>query len=467
MTEKQEKISAEGDRKTRISGDLPSRESLVAQGKELRNRCPRTSHAGWTPPTDRPDPLALIEESNRGRVQELLPIRYGRMLQSPFTFYRGTAAIMAADLARTPTTGVHVQACGDCHLLNFGAFATPERRLVFDINDFDETLPAPWEWDVKRLAASFVIAGRSNQFSAADSRAAALACIRSYRQRMAECAGMRTLDVWYARIESEDVLAFIQEGEIRSRLLKRIRKAGQRDEFPKLADITEGKPVIRDNPPLIYHPPEASSEEFAAQIERSLAAYRSSLYADRRLLFDRYRLQDVAIKVVGVGSVGTRCSVVLMMAGPDDSLFLQVKEARRSVLEPYAGKSAIANRGERVVTGQRIMQSASDLFLGWTADGAGRHFYVRQLRDMKLKPQVELFSPATLLQYAEFCGWALAHGHARSGQPALISGYLGKKGQFDEAVAAFAVAYADQSEQDYRALSEAARSGRIVVSLKG
>ena len=451
----------------RINGDLLSREALAAQGKELRDRCPRTSHAGWTPPADRPDPLKLIEESNRGRVRELLPIRYGRMLQSPFAFYRGTAAIMAADLARTPTTGVHVQACGDCHLLNFGAFATPERRLVFDINDFDETLPAPWEWDVKRLAASFVVAGRSNRFRTADSRAAALACVRSYRERMAECAGMRSLDVWYARIESDDVLALIKEDETRRQIQKRIRKAGQRDEYPRLVDITVGKPVIRDNPPLIYHPPEASSAEFATQIEKSLAAYRISLSADRRLLLDRYRLQDFAIKVVGVGSVGTRCSVLLMMAGSGDALFLQVKEARKSVLEPYAEKSTIANHGERIVTGQRIMQSASDIFLGWTAGAPGRHFYVRQLRDMKLKPRVEQFTPATLLQYAQFCGWALAHAHARSGQPALISGYLGKGGRFDEAVAEFSVAYADQSERDYRTLYEAAQNGRIEVRSEG
>jgi len=451
----------------RINGDLLSREALAAQGKELRDRCPRVSHAGWTPPADRPDPLKLIEESNRGRVRELLPIRYGRMLQSQFAFYRGTAAIMAADLARTPTTGVHVQTCGDCHLLNFGAFATPERRLVFDINDFDETLPAPWEWDVKRLAASFVVAGRNNRFRPADARAAALACVRSYRERMAQCAEMRMLDVWYARIESDDVMALIKEDETRRQIQKRIKKARQRDEFPKLVDVAKGKPVIRDNPPLIYHPAGADSEEFAAQIKKSLAAYRASLYADRRLLFDRYRLQDMAIKVVGVGSVGTRCSVVLMMAVSGDPLFLQVKEARRSVLEPYAGKSAIANQGERVVTGQRIMQSASDLFLGWTAGAAGRHFYIRQLRDMKLKPLVDQFTPATLLQYAQFCGWALAHAHARSGQPALISGYLGKGDRFDEAVAEFAATYADQSERDYGLLVEAAQSGRIEVSREG
>jgi uncharacterized protein (DUF2252 family) len=467
MTGTQKKQSAENNRTIPISGDFPSRKTLAAQGKELRDLCPRTSHAGWTPPTDRPDPLALIEESNRGRVRELIPIRYGRMLQSPFTFYRGTAAIMAADLARTPTTGVHVQSCGDCHLLNFGGFATPERRLVFDINDFDETLPAPWEWDVKRLAASFVIAGRSNRFHEADARAAALACVRSYRERMAECAKMRMLDVWYTRIDSKNVLAMIQEDEVRRRIRMRTRKARQRDEFPRLVDVAGGKPVIRNKPPLIYHLPEASGAEFAAQIEKSLAAYRASLPAYRRVLLDRYRLQDIAAKVVGVGSVGTRCAIVLMMAGADDPLFLQVKEARRSVLEPYVGKSSFANNGERIVTGQRIMQSASDLFLGWTAGNAGRHFYVRQLRDMKLKPLVELFTPPTLLQYAESCGRALAHAHARSGQPALISGYLGKGRRFDVAVAEFAVAYADQSERDYQALLEAAQSGRIEVSRDG
>jgi uncharacterized protein (DUF2252 family) len=440
---------------------------LTARGKELRDSCPRSSHDTWSPPKGRRDPLALIEETNLGRMPELIPIRYSRMLQSAFTFFRGTAAIMAADLARTPSTGLYVQACGDCHLLNFGGFATPERRLVFDINDFDETLPAPWEWDVKRLAASFVVAGRSNSFTPQDSRAAAVASVRSYRLRMAECARMTTLDVWYATVEAKKIIAMISEAEVRRRLQKRIKKERHRNEVPMLVEVAGGRTVIKDNPPLIYHLPEAGGEEFTAQIEKSLKSYRTSLPAYRRVLFDRYRIQDIAIKVVGVGSVGTRCSVALMIAESGEPLFLQVKEARRSVLEPYAGKSSIANRGERVVTGQRIMQSASDLFLGWAAGGEGRHYYVRQLRDMKLKSRVEIFTPGTLLQHAKLCGWVLANAHARSGQPALISGYLGKGGRFDEAVAEFAVAYADQNERDYRVLCEAAQSGRIEVRKEG
>jgi uncharacterized protein (DUF2252 family) len=447
--------------------ETPPRNLLVAQGRELRDRCSRSSHAGWTPPADRPDPLKLIEESNRGRVPELVPIRYGRMLASSFTFFRGAPAVMAADLARTPTTGVRVQASGDCHLLNFGGFATPERRLLFDINDFDETLPAPWEWDVKRLAASFVVAARVNQFRPADAYATALACVRSYRLRMAEFAGMRVLDVWYSRIDARTIQPIVREADARNSLLQRIRKAYRNDVvgkgFPKLVDVVDGKPRIRDVPPLIYHSPEDQGEEFWARITKALAEYRATLPYERRALLDRYRLTDIAIKVVGVGSVGTLCAVVLLMAGPNDPLFLQVKEARRSVLEPFAGESAFANRGERVVTGQRLMQSASDIFLGWTKGAAGRHFYVRQLRDMKMKPLVEMFSPAMMLDYGELCGWALARAHARSGKPALISGYLGKTDRFDEAVAEFAVAYADQNERDYRLLCEAAWSGRIEV----
>ncbi|MBI5688090.1 MAG: DUF2252 domain-containing protein [Verrucomicrobia bacterium] len=447
--------------------ESPSREILTAQGKGLRDKCPRRSHAGWSPPADRPDPVRLIEQSNLGRLPELIPIRYGRMLVSPFTFFRGAPAIMAADLSRTPATGVRVQACGDCHLLNFGGFATPERRLVFDINDFDETLVAPWEWDVKRLAASFVVAAGVNRFRASEARAAASTCVRAYRRRTAEFAAMRTLDMWYSRIDAEAVEAVIKEADDRMRLRKRIRKNARQGAagkgFPKLTRGPGGRLVICDNPPLLFHRPGDKGREFEAQLAQALAGYRESLAFERRQLLDRYRLMDAATKVVGVGSVGTFCAVALLMAGPGDPLFLQVKEARASVLEPYAGESPFASRGERIVSGQRLMQSASDIFLGWTTGAAGRHFYVRQLRDMKLKPQVEVFSPAMLACYAELCGWALARAHARSGQAALISGYLGKSDRFEEAVADFAVAYAEQNERDYRALGEAARSGRIKV----
>jgi uncharacterized protein (DUF2252 family) len=446
-------------------GPLPSPDELIAHGKALRGSCPRAGHAGWSSPADRRDPLALIEESNQGRIPELLPIRYGRMLQSPFTFFRGAAAIMAADLARTPTTGARVQACGDCHLLNFGGFATPERRLLFDINDFDETLPAPWEWDVKRLAASFAIASRHNGFRAADARDTVEACARSYRKRLAEFSDQRVLQVWYASIDADAVLASLKEAKARKRLEKRIAKAASRDvfadDFPKLADLRDGRPVIKDNPPLIYHRHDRGDTEFTATVVRVLADYRETLPDDRHALLERYRVHDVATKVVGVGSVGTMCAIALLMAGETDPLFLQVKEARRSVLEPFAGESAYRNRGQRIVAGQRLMQAASDLFLGWTAGPEGRHFYVRQLRDMKLKPLVEHFTPTTMRDYAKLCGWALARAHARSGQPAVISGYLGKSDRCDRAVTAFAMDYADQNERDYEALQRAVREGRI------
>ena len=444
-----------------------SREQLYAEGKAIRDTCPRESHADWKPPADRSDPIEILEASNKGRLPELIPVRYGRMIPSPFVFYRGAAAIMAADLAHTPATGIRVQSCGDAHLMNFGAFATPERRVVFDINDFDETLPAPWEWDVKRLATSFLIASRSNGFSEADARKTALRCVRSYRERMAEFAQMRTLEVWYARLDLETILPSIKDQEAQKRLQRRVQKAEASDmlevDFPKLVSVENGEPTIRDNPPLIYHLREQAGPEFEARVADAFARYRESLPDERRVLLDRYQRKDLAMKVVGVGSVGTFCAVILMMADVDDPLFLQVKEAGTSVLEPYAGKSIYANHGQRVVNGLRLMQSASDLFLGWTEGREGRHFYVRQLHDMKIKLLVELFTLKVMVQYAEYCGWALARAHARAGQPALIAGYLGKGDQFDEAVADFATAYAEQNERDYKALVRAVRQGRIEV----
>ena len=423
-----------------------SREQLYAEGKAIRDTCPRESHADWKPPADRSDPIEILEASNKGRLPELIPVRYGRMIPSPFVFFRGAAAIMAADLAHTPATGIRVQSCGDAHLMNFGAFATPERRVIFDINDFDETLPAPWEWDVKRLATSFLIASRSNGFSEADARKTALCCVRSYRERMAEFAQMRTLEVWYARLDLETILPSIKDQEAQKRLERRVQKAEASDmhevDFPKLVSVENGEPTIRDNPPLIYHLREQAGPEFESRVADAFARYRESLPDERRVLLDRYQRKDLAMKVVGVGSVGTFCAVVLMMADVDDPLFLQVKEAGTSVLEPYAGKSIYANHGQRVVNGLRLMQSASDLFLGWTEGREGRHFYVRQLHDMKIKLLVELFTLKVMVQYAEYCGWALARAHARAGQPALIAGYLGKGDQFDEAVADFATAYA-------------------------
>lgn len=448
----------------------PTRAELFQIGRELRNRCPRESHSIWKPPAHRADPITLLEQANAGRMQQLVPIRHGRMLQSPFTYYRGAALNMAADLADTPFSGLQVQACGDCHLSNFGSFATPERRVIFDINDLDETLPAPWEWDVKRLAASFVVASRHNGFSEDDSRDAALACVRSYRERMSEFSDMRTLDIWYTAIELEKLIPSIQGKQIRKRMKARLASARERSvlehDFPQLVHEVGMAPTIRENPPLIFHSREREHEELIAGVQKAFLGYRESLPEHRRLLLDRFKLMDIAIKEVGVGSVGTYCSVMLLMAGNRDPLFLQVKQARPSVLEPYAGKSIYSNHGQRIVTGCQIMQSASDLFLGWTEGREGRHYYVRQLRDMKIKPLVEVFSPSMMRQYAEICGWSLARAHARSGEPAKISGYLGKGDTFDEAIADFSVAYADQNERDHELLVKAARAGRLEVFIE-
>jgi uncharacterized protein (DUF2252 family) len=448
----------------------PSRDELYKQGKRLRDKCPRQSHAVWKASNNRPDPVSLVKESSKGRIPELIPIRYGRMLQSPFTFYRGAALNMAVDLAHTPSTGLIVQACGDCHLMNFGAFATPERRVIFDINDLDETLPAPWEWDVKRLAASFVLACRNNGFSEDAACDAVLSCVRSYRRRMAEFSEMRALDIWYSSLTSEEVIPLIKNEQARKRIKKRLAAARERSvmehDFPKLAEVVGRLPVIKENPPLIYHWREPNHKEFFAGVETAFARYRETLADDRRVLLDRYELRDIAIKVVGVGSVGTRCGIVLLMAGDQDPLFLQVKEAGPSVLERFAGKSSYSNHGQRIVNGCRLMQSASDLFLGWTVGREGRHFYIRQLNDMKIKVLVELFGPGVMMQYAKLCGWALALAHARSGQPAKISGYLGKSDKFDKAIAKFAVAYADQSERDHKILMKAVQDGQLKVEIE-
>jgi uncharacterized protein (DUF2252 family) len=441
---------------------LPFAERLAA-GRALRDKVPRSAHADWKPAADRPDPIDLLEESNRNRVPGLVPIRYGRMLPSPFTFLRGAAAVMAHDLAATPATGVRVQACGDCHLMNFGAFASPERTLVFDINDFDETLPAPWEWDLKRLAASVVVAGRHRGGSKRDCREAVLACVRSYRERLREFARMKVLDVWYARIAFKTLVrlsrtaaerALWEQGALSARARTAVHV------IPKLVSTVREHRRIVDNPPCIYHP--AQVDTFEAEMRDLFKHYRASLVDSVRFLFDRFRFVDAAVKVVGVGSVGTRCAVAYFEAGADDPLLLQVKEAQHSVLEPYAGKSPYQNQGQRVVHGQRLMQSASDIFLGWSRDdGRGFDFYVRQLRDMKGSVPLEAMTPPDLADYAAYCGWALARAHAKSGDAARISGYLGKGDAFDEAVAAFAAAYADQTERDHAALVAAVRSGRL------
>jgi uncharacterized protein (DUF2252 family) len=455
------------DRQSPALSPRPSRAELLTRGEALRANCPRSSHAFWRPSKNRIAPLVLIKQADKGRLPELLPIRHGRMMKSPFTFYRGAALNMAADLATTPISGPRAQACGDAHLLNFGVYATPERRLVFDINDLDETLPAPWEWDVKRLATSFVLACRSNGLTEDDASDSVLACVRSYREHMAEFSRMRALDVWYAGIDVEKRLSNIKNPESRKRFRKRLAKARKQNimehDFPKLADTARDSVIIKDNPPLIYHADEFRKREYEVNLRQGFARYRDSLPEERRILLDRFEIKDSALKVVGVGSVGTFCAILLLMAAEDDPLFLQVKEATASVLEPYAGKSVYSNHGERVVRGCRLMQSASDLFLGWTEGKLGRHFYVRQLRDMKIKPLVELFNATDMVQYAETCGFTLARAHARSGESALISGYLGQSDTFDKAIAAFTIAYADQSEKDHGVLMKAVRNGDLEV----
>jgi uncharacterized protein (DUF2252 family) len=389
------------------------------------------------------------------------------MMKSAFTFYRGAALNMASDLASTPASGIRAQVCGDAHLLNFGVYASPERRLIFDVNDLDETLPAPWEWDVKRLAASFVLACRSNGLSEDDARDAALACARSYREHMAEFSQMRALEVWYASLDVEQMLPQIKRAESRKRFRKRIAKARTHSvaehDFPILADTASESVTIKDNPPLIYHWQQLGKNEYVANLREGFARYRRSLPEERRAVLDRFEIKDMAIKVVGVGSVGTTCGILLLMAGENDPLFLQIKEANASVLEPYAGKSIYPNHGERVVRGYLLMQSASDLLLGWTEGKLGRQFYVRQLKDMKTKILLELFGLADMIEYAGICGFTMARAHARSSEAALISGYLGQSDSFDKAIAAFSIAYADQSEKDHAALMKAVRKGDLDV----
>ena len=452
----------------------PTRAERYAMGESLRKKTPRSSHADWKPAHDRPDPVQLIEEADNGRIPQLVPLRHGRMLESPFTFYRGAALNMATDLATTPTIGVRVQACGDAHLCNFGGFATPERQINFDINDLDETLPAPWEWDLKRLAASFVMACRDNGLDKASAEDAALACARSYRKHMADFSEMRALDAWYAHLDPETLFSLINDAKERKKMKKhgekRIAKETARSaleyDFPKLTKATGKKITLRDNPPTIYHLREDGQKEFDVAVREGFARYRDSLADDRRVILDRFEFKDLAIKVVGVGSVGTYCAVILLMAAENDPLFLQLKEARASVLEAYAGKSVYSNHGQRVVMGHRLMQSASDIFLGWTEGREGRQFYMRQLRDAKIKAMVEDFSASDLAVYAQWCGYSLARSHARSGDAAVISGYLGESDVFDKAIADFSAAYADQTERDHAELKKATQKGRLKVLLE-
>jgi uncharacterized protein (DUF2252 family) len=443
----------------------------IAAGKALRDKIAREQHGRLNIVKSRRDVSGMLRKSDAGRMRKLIPIRYGRMLQSPFAFYRGAAGIMAADLAQLPSTGLNVQACGDCHLLNFGGFATPERSIIFDINDFDETSPAPWEWDIKRLVASVVLAARSNGLSDAQGHDCAVSCVRKYREHMRALSRMDPLQAWYAETKASvfiDSLPKSLQKKVKKRIEKMAARSGSEYDFPKLSDSVGGQIRIADHPPIIFHPKSTNKDGATAIIHQIFHSYRESLVADRRPLMDRYRLIDFAIKVVGVGSVGRRCWIALMMSEGDDPLFLQFKEAVRSVLEPYCGRSAFTHHGQRVVMGQRLMQPASDIFLGWTTAPNGRHFYVRQLHDVKIKPLVETFDAETLDAFAQACGWVLARAHAKvADSSGTISGYLGSSSDaFDAAMGKFALAYADQAERDYAALKAAVRTGEIVVEVE-
>ena len=442
---------------------LPSREERRAAGAAARARLPPSAHAGWRPAPDRPDPVALLEEQAVTRIPELVPIRHGRMAATPFTFYRGAALPMAADLAATPASGIIAQLCGDAHLSNFGLFASPERDLVFDINDFDETLHGPFEWDVKRLAASIVVAGRVRGFDAHATRHAVHVAVGGYRERMAAYAGMRAIDVYYARVDVAGILAYVDK-RARPFLQQTVKAAQHHDalhELPKLTAVdAEGRRRIVDHPPVITHPPGITPDLVAAV----MGGYRESLQEDRRLLLDRYELADLAMKVVGVGSVGLYAGAALLLGGDDDDpLFLQSKQAEASVLERFLPLSNQPSHGARVVAGQRRLQAASDILLGWTVGQQGRHWYVRQLQDQKGGAVIDAMTIQDLTTWGELCAWALARGHARSGQPAEIAAYLGTDRAFDHAIGDFAAAYADQNERDHAAFVAAIAAGRITA----
>jgi uncharacterized protein (DUF2252 family) len=468
--------------RTKTRGSLAhlSVSERVARGKAARAEVPRSSHARFEPSSARVDPIDILERQAQTRVPQLVPIRYGRMLVSPFTFYRGAAAIMAEDLESTPRSGLTVQCCGDAHLSNFGLFASPERRLVFDVNDFDETLPGPWEWDVKRLVASMVIAAIDNGFSGKQQERIALDTVGSYRQAMRDFAGMNNLDVWYSRLDVDDVLARFQS-QFKAKQVKRtekaLAKARTRDSmsaFSKLTHSVNGHVEIIDESPLIVPLAQIAQEageddtDFLLQWLRGLIRrYRNTLEFDRRVLLEHFELHDFARKVVGVGSVGTRAWIALLMGRDNaDPLFLQVKEAEESVLEPFLGKSGFKNHGQRVVSGQRLMQATSDIFLGWLRvpaglDGKQRDFYVRQLKDWKGSATIEQMVPSGMSAYGRLCGWTLARAHARSGDRIAIAAYLGGGDTFDRAIVEFSNAYAEQSERDYAELENAVKDGRI------
>ena len=459
----------------------PSVEERRARGKEARTRAATSGHAGWAPAAGRPDPVGMLVEQNVTREPDLVPVRHGRMMVSPFTFYRGAAKIMAADLKDTPTAGLNVQLCGDAHLSNFGVFASPERQLLFDLNDFDETLPGPFEYDVKRMAASFTIAARNNGFSKADTRAATSASVLAYRQAMAGFAQMRTMDIWYAHLSGDELLTAARVVTTKKdkkatkavkTAEKNLQKARTRDSLQalsKLAEVVDGRYRIVSQPPIVIPGRDLAAsagmnpDQVEQMIHKQLRSYRATLQNDRRHLLEQFRVVDFARKVVGVGSVGTRAFIVLLQGrDQQDPLFLQLKEATASVLEDHLPKSQYTQHGERVVHGQRMMQAASDIYLGWNKGvDVSRHFYWRQLRDMKGSAEVEAMVPIGLNFYAGICGWALARAHARSGDPVAIAAYLGTSDKFDRSITDFCERYADQNEQDYQAFTKAIRSGDL------
>ncbi len=433
-------------------------------GKNQREESPRENLGDWKMREKKPGIVELLEESNKGRIKGLIPVRYGRMAQSAFHFFRGSAIIQARDQQSAVSSGVIVQACGDCHLGNFGGFATPERSLAFDINDFDETFPAPFEWDLKRLVASLVLASRYNGFGDANARDAVRACTSTYRKRIEEYSQLTLLQTWYNRITVDDLIEYFGNNkDAQKRLARRKEEASSRTSeavFPKLTKLVNGRPQIVDDPPLIYHF-QSQVKDLKESREKLISEYRQSLVSDRRALFDRYVPIDSAIKVVGVGSVGTRCMISLLMADDDDPLFLQVKEARRSVLEKPTGKSRYAHQGERVVAGQRLMQAATDMFIGWASGPEKRHYFVRQLRDQKVSAELESMKKGTLVAYADICGWALARAHAKAGDAALLLGYIGTSARLDEAMERYSIAYADQVEADFDVFTRAIRRGHL------
>jgi uncharacterized protein (DUF2252 family) len=456
-------------------------EERAARGKAARAEVPRSSHAGWEAPPGRPDPVELLQEQAKSRVQELVPIRYGRMLASPFAFYRGAAYVMASDLASTPRSGLIVQACGDAHVSNFGLFGSPERELLFDINDFDETARGPWEWDVKRLAASLAIAARTNGFSDKERAEVVAGTSGAYRSSMREFAGMRNLEVWYAHARVQEGLprlrAVLNKKNLKEmdRVVTKAKTKDSLEAFAKLTHVVDGERRIVSQPPLVVPIeellPADQATNFLETMHDLIRSYRRTLQGDRKHLMEDFRFAHLARKVVGVGSVGTRAWIALMLGRDDqDPLFLQAKEAQASVLEPFVGKSGYANHGQRVVEGQWLMQAASDIFLGWDhltgIDGISRDFYVRQLRDWKGSWAPEAMVPQVMSLYGQMCAWTLARAHARSGDRIAIASYLGRSDTFDRAIVSFAEAYADQNDRDYAALKDAVKANRIEATIE-